>query len=51
MNLTKGEKESEEYYDWIMSRDIQDNQHCIAFNLWQINKTLERLIKVTKEKA
>jgi hypothetical protein len=51
MNLTKGEKENEEYWDWAISRDIQDNQHSIAFNLWQINKTLERLIKATKEKA
>jgi len=51
MSQTKGERESDEYYDWSSSRDIQDSQHSIAFSLWQINKTLERLIKVTKEKA
>jgi len=51
MNLTKGEKEREEFMEWSMDRDIEDSQFSIAYSLWQINKTLERLIKATKEKA
>ena len=51
MSQTKGEREIDEYYEWSYSRDIQDSQHSIAFILWQINKTLEKLIKTTKEKA
>ena len=51
MNLTKGEKEREEFMEWSMDRDIEDSQFGMAFSLWQINKNLEKLIKTIKEKA
>jgi hypothetical protein len=50
MNLTKGEKEREDFMQWSMDRDIEDSQFSIAFSLWQINNSLEKLVKATKEK-
>jgi hypothetical protein len=51
MNLTKGEKEREDFMTWSMDRDIEDSQFSIAYSLWQINSSLEKLIKIVKEKA
>ncbi len=50
MNLTKGEKEREDFMQWSMDRDIEDSQFSMALSLWQINNSLEKLIKVIKEK-
>jgi hypothetical protein len=50
MNLTRGEKEREDFMQWSMDRDIEDSQFSMAFSLWQINNALDKLTKAIKEK-
>jgi hypothetical protein len=49
--MTKGEKERDDFETFNSDRNIEFWQEGMAYNLWQINKTLEKLIKVIKEKA
>ena len=51
MNLTKGEKELEVFTDWINDRNLEGWEEVLSFNLWTINNSLEKLIKIIKEKA
>ena len=49
--MTNVEREREKFHDWTVECEMYNVQDSISFSLWQINKTLEKLIKVTKEKA
>ncbi len=49
--MTKSEKERDNFEMFNSDHNVEFWQEGIAFSLWQINKTLERLIKTIKEKA
>jgi hypothetical protein len=48
--MSAGEREREVFNDWGFERDLDYWQESIAFSLWQINKSLEKLTKTIKEK-
>jgi hypothetical protein len=45
------EKEREKFHDWTSECEMYNTDDSIAFSLWQINNSLEKLVKATKEKA
>ena len=48
--MSVGEREREVFDEWAYERNIEFWQESISFSLWQINKSLEKLVKATKEK-
>jgi hypothetical protein len=50
MNLTKGEKELQVFTDWMEARNLDSWEEGLMFNLWRINSSLEKLIKVVGDK-
>jgi hypothetical protein len=50
VNSNKGEKEFELFSEWMSARNLDSWEEGLMFNLWQINNSLEKLVKVTKEK-
>jgi hypothetical protein len=48
--MSLGEREQELFNEWRYERNIESWEEGIMFSLWQINKSLEKLVKATKEK-
>jgi|LakMenE01Jun11ns_1017448.scaffolds.fasta_scaffold9595508_3 hypothetical protein len=49
--MTKAEKERDNFETFNSDHNIEFWQEGMAFSLWQINNSLEKLIKIIKEKA
>ena len=47
---TKAELEDERYDAWSQEHYLDSFESSLAFSMWQINNTLEKLIKTIKEK-
>ena len=48
--MSAGERERELFDEWSYERNIEFWQESVAFSLWQINKSLDKLTKAVKEK-
>jgi hypothetical protein len=50
MKLTKNDIERGKFHDWTNDCEMYNYEDSISYSLWRINNSLEKLIKVIKEK-